>query len=122
VFLCETKQKKKYMEKLQGSMGFRNGICVEGKGKSGGMALWWRDGIDVTVQPWCQYYIDAKVTCDETSWRFTGIYGEPRTELRGKTWEVLRYLSRQDDRPWICAGDFNGSLDSGGASREQCKK
>jgi hypothetical protein len=60
VFLCETKQKK-YMEKLQGSMGFRNGVCVEGKGKSGGMALWWRDGIDVSIQPWCQYNIDEKL-------------------------------------------------------------
>jgi hypothetical protein len=41
---------------------------------------------------------------------FTGIYGEPRTELRGKTWEVLRYLRRQDDLPWLCAGDFNEIL------------
>jgi hypothetical protein len=30
VFLCETKQKKRYMEKLQWSMGFRHGVCVEG--------------------------------------------------------------------------------------------
>jgi hypothetical protein len=75
------------MEKLQGSMGYRHGICVDGKGKSGGMALWWRDGIDVSIQPWCQYYIDAMITYDNTSWRFTGIYGNQELssgEKRGR--------------------------------------
>jgi hypothetical protein len=110
VFLSETKQKKQYMERLEWSMGFSHGVCVEGKGKGGGLALCWRDGIEVAVRPWCQYYIDAKITCNNISWRFTGIYGEPRTELRGKTWEVLRYLRCQDDLPWLCAGDFNEIL------------
>jgi hypothetical protein len=49
VFLCETKQKKGFMEKIQWSMGFSHGICVDSKGKSGGLALWWKDGIEVTV-------------------------------------------------------------------------
>jgi hypothetical protein len=107
VFLCKTKQKKKTMERLQWSLGFRHGICVDGRGKGGGLALWWRDGIDVSVRPWSQYFIDAKITANHGAWRFTGIYGEPRTDLRFKTWEALRYLYAQDDLPWICAGDFN---------------
>jgi hypothetical protein len=106
VFLNETKQKKQYMERLQWSMGFRHGVCVEGKGKGGGLALWWRDGIEVTVRPWCQHYIDAKITCDNGLWRFIGIYGEPQTDLRGKTWDVLRYLRSQDNLPWLCVGDL----------------
>lgn len=45
-------------------------------------------------------------------WRFTGIYGEPQSELRYKTWELLDWLRRQDDDhlPWLCAGDFNEIL------------
>jgi exonuclease III len=110
VFLCETKQKKRAMEKIQWSLGFRHGVCVEGKGKGGGLGLWWRDGVDVTVRPWCQYYIDAQINSEAGAWRFTGIYGEPSTELREKTWDVLRSLKAQDDLPWICAGDFNEVL------------
>jgi hypothetical protein len=53
VYLCETKQKKKTMDRLQWSLGFRHGICVEGRGKGGGLALWWRDGVEVSVRPWC---------------------------------------------------------------------
>jgi hypothetical protein len=59
------------------------------------------------VRPWCQYFIDAKITTDHGAWRFTGIYGEPWTDFRNKTWEALRYLQAQDDLPWIYAGDFN---------------
>jgi hypothetical protein len=60
VFLSETKQKRRTMERLQWSLGFRHGVSVDCKGKSGGLALWWRDGVDVSVRPWCQYYIDAE--------------------------------------------------------------
>jgi hypothetical protein len=107
VFLCETKKKSKAMERVMWSLGFRHGVAVDCKGKSGGLALWWRDGVDVSVRPWCQYYIDAKIKQGNVEWRFTGIYGEPRTQLRQKTWDVIRYLRAQDELPWLCAGDFN---------------
>jgi hypothetical protein len=80
------------MEKIQWSMGFSHGICVDSKGKSGGLALCWKDGIEVKVRPWCQFFIDAKIVSDNVAWRFTGSYGEPRTERRGKTWDILRFL------------------------------
>jgi hypothetical protein len=109
-FLSETKKKDRDMEKIKWSLGFTNGIAVSSVGRSRGLSLWWRDGVDVSVRPWCQYYIDAKISANGCSWRFTGIYGEPRTELRSKSWEVLRYLKAQDDLPWLCAGDFNEVL------------
>ncbi|KAM0917416.1 hypothetical protein ACQ4PT_009527 [Festuca glaucescens] len=74
------------------------------------MVLWWKQGVDVSVRPWCQYYIDAEIRANGKHWRFSGIYGEPRTELRSKTWDTLRYLRSQDELPWLCAGDFNEVL------------
>jgi hypothetical protein len=106
VFLCETKKRAKEMDKLKWSLGFVHGVAVDCRGKSGGLALWWRDGIVVSVRPWCQYYIDAKIVFKDKVWRFTGIYGEPQSELRSRTWEALRYLHAQDDLPWLCVGDF----------------
>jgi hypothetical protein len=73
VFLCETKKKDKDMDRLRWSLGFPHGVAVSSIGKSGGLALWWRDGVEVTVRPWCQYYIDAKTSKEGKSWRFTGI-------------------------------------------------
>jgi hypothetical protein len=89
------------MEHLQWSLGFRHGFNVDGKGKGRGLAMWWRDGIEVSVLPWCQYYVDAETKKEAGSWRLTGLYGEPRSELRDKTWGVLRYLCSQDNLPWI---------------------
>jgi hypothetical protein len=110
VFLCETKKRAKEMDKLKWSLGFSNGVVVDCCGRSGGLALWWRQGVDIAVRPWCQYYIDAKVMVQGKTWRFMGVYGEPRTDLRAKTWEALRYLKAQDDLPWLCVGDFNEIL------------
>jgi hypothetical protein len=101
------------MEKIRWRLGFKHGVAVDCRGLSGGLALWWRDGIDVDVRPWCQYYIDAAINYECKKWRFTGIYGEPRTELRTKTWEAIRYLRSQDDLPWLCAGDFNEIVSAG---------
>jgi hypothetical protein len=60
--------------------------------KSGGLALWWKDGIGVSVRPWCRCNFDTKINVDVLSWRFTGIYEESGIDLREKTWEVFRYL------------------------------
>jgi hypothetical protein len=107
VFLCETKKRARAMDKIKWRLGFKNGVAADCDGRSGGLALWWRDGVEVTVRPWCQYYIDAVITFEGKTWRFTGIYGEPRTDMRHKTWEILRFLRAQDNLPWLCAGDFN---------------
>lgn len=56
-------------------------------------------------------------------WRFTGVYGEPRSDQKFLTWEMLRGLTSPADGPWICAGDFNEILYShekeGGKNRPQ---
>lgn len=49
---------------------------------------------------------------DGRSWRFTGIYGESRAELKLQTWALLHdlYVQHEDDpMPWR-AGDFNEVL------------
>ncbi|XP_051228995.1 uncharacterized protein [Lolium perenne] len=116
LFLYETKKRPKEMDNLKRSLGFPNGVSVDCDGTSGGLALWWKEGVEVSLRPWCQMYIDAKITYEGKTWRFTGIYGEPRTELRSRTWEALRYLRMQDDLPWLCVGDFNEIL----VATEQC--
>ena len=110
VFLSETKKKSRAMERLKWSLGFTKGVAVDCVGWSGGLALWWRDHVQVTVRPWCQYYIDAEVECEGKICRITGFYGEPQTELQKKSWDAIRYLRAQDDLPRICLGDFNEAL------------
>jgi hypothetical protein len=35
-------------------------------------------------------YIDAEIIFEGKKWRFSGIYGEPKTDLRHRTWTALR--------------------------------
>jgi hypothetical protein len=59
------------------------------------------------MRPWCQYFIDATISFEGKTWRFSGIYGETKQDQRRKTWEAIRFLLAQDDLPCLCAGDFN---------------
>jgi hypothetical protein len=52
VFPSETKKKAKAMDKLQWSLGFKNGVAVDCLGKSEGLALWWRDDVEVLGDIW----------------------------------------------------------------------
>lgn len=104
VFLIETKKKARAMEKIKWSLGFRCGVAVDCVGRSGGLALWWRNHLQVTIRPWCQYFLDGEVLCDDKIFRVTGFYGEPRIELRNKSWDAIRYLKSQDNLHGCASG------------------
>ena len=88
-----------------------NLVVKDCNGLSGGLALFWNKEIDLTVKSLSRYHIDAVVKEEDgRQWRFTGIYGEPKVEDRGKTWKLLRILKNMYRMPWLCAGDFNEVL------------
>jgi hypothetical protein len=58
-----------------------------------------------------RYHIDAFVQDEEgREWRLTGIYGEPKSEEKNKTWRLMRILYNQFNKLWLCLGDFNEIL------------
>ena len=81
---------------------------VQREGQGGGLALFWKSSINLTVIGSCKYYIDAIVDKGtDNEWRLTGFYGEPETARRIEAWEKLRYLNSISDIPWLCFRDFN---------------
>jgi hypothetical protein len=67
--------------------------------------------VNLMVLSWYRYHIDAEIKeTDNSSWRFTGIYGESRGEEKDKTWRLLRILKHQSKLPWLVCGDFNEIL------------
>lgn len=79
--------------------------------EKGGIAVFWRRGVDVALRNFSKYHIDMDVK-DENGgeWRFTGVYGEPQPDLCWKTWDTLRSLISVQTKPWLLAGDFNEIL------------
>ena len=80
-------------------------------GCSGGLALFWKRDVDVTLKSISKYHIDVLVKEEDGRvWRLTGIYGEPKAEEKKKTWRLMRILNNLYKMPWLCLGDFNEIL------------
>lgn len=102
IFLMETKMSKEKCEQLQWLMGFPHGLCVKSDGRSGGIALWWKREICVSLKSFAKAHIDVFISLDNPEWkefRLTGFYGEPHREHRKDSWYLLKYLKRQFKSP-----------------------
>ena len=84
VFLSETKAKSRRMEKIKFKFGFTNGLFVQSRGRSGGLALLWSTDTNLEIKSYSNHHIDAIITEADNglSWRFTGFYGYSETHLR----------------------------------------
>ena len=112
LFLSETKLDRKGMERLKMTLNMPNMVCKECEGRSGGLAILWKNEVNLVVRPvMSHYHIDVEITGDDGFvWRLTGMYRESKSGEKEKTWRLLRALHGQSALPWMCFGDFNEIL------------
>lgn len=93
-------------------------------GRSGGLALFWREGIDVRFKSCSNSHIDVVVhgVAATEPWHATGFYGHPDASKRHISWKLFETLRAQCDMAWVIFRDFNKILNSGeklgGADRD----
>lgn len=88
-------------------------FVVDPIGRSEGLALLWKESEHVELLGFSQNHIDVRINMENgTSWRLTGLYGEPNRALRSRTWDLLRNLSRDSNLPWCVIGDVNNVVDA----------
>lgn len=76
IFLCETLAGKSKMEWVLVKLGYQGLFVVEPVGRSGGLALLWKEQDQVELLGFSQNHIDVNIiTEQEVSWRLTGLYG-----------------------------------------------
>ncbi|XP_073359856.1 uncharacterized protein [Aegilops tauschii subsp. strangulata] len=126
VFLAETKMTAKELERFRWMLGLVHMTGWNSEGRSKGVALFWRRGIDVVMRSYGRRHIDVDVREEDGRlWRMKGVYGESVMERKIEMWHTVRILGQQhqDGRPWICLGDFNEILSDdekvGGVMRPQ---
>jgi hypothetical protein len=112
VFLCETRVSGSRVANLRWRLGLKNCITFDSDGRSGGLALFWRESVEVNLIEKNFRYIDVstRVSTEDPWFRVTFVYGEPRTENRHVMWEALRCLRSQSALPWLVVGDFNEAM------------
>lgn len=114
LFLMETLSKKNQLEKVRSRLGFDGLFVVDPVGKSGGIALLWKEANTLEIFNYSRSYIHAIVKDDEGNphWILTGFYGHPDSARRGESWALLKHLKSLHSLPfWLCAGDFNEILE-----------
>lgn len=108
VFLCETLCCREKMNWVCTKLGYEGMIVVDSQGRSGGLAMLWKDVQEANLLSYSQNHVDMMVKVNGMSpWRITGLYGEPNRNHRRKTWELLRNLARDSNLPWCVLGDMN---------------
>jgi ribonuclease HI len=113
VFLMETLSSKFRMEWLRVKLGFAACFVVEPVGRSGGLALLWKEEREIEIYNFSRRHINAIVKdgFGNGCWKFTGFYGHPVSARRVESWEILKHLKSHLPVPWLCVRDFNEILD-----------
>ena len=111
VFLSETWSGRKQLEKVKRELEFDGLFTVPSDERGGGLALLWKSEMNVWVDSFSKFHIDAIVHGgSEEAWRLSGFYGEPDRDRREDGWNMLRLLRSRSELPWCCFGDFNELL------------
>ncbi|EPS61587.1 hypothetical protein M569_13207, partial [Genlisea aurea] len=111
IFLCETKCSSCKLSWVKNHYPYF-GFFVDAVGASGGLALFWKKELDVSLLSYSKWYIDVSINISfgDVQCRVTGFYDNPISSSRPDSWNLLRRLHRHSLRPWICVGDFNEVL------------
>ena len=109
VFLTEMKTGESKMKGIRNKVKYTQGITVPSDGRSGGLAMMWKEGSDIRLRSCSNSHIDVEIHegSAATPWRATGFYGHPDAGKRFISWQLLDFLKNQNTMPWIVFGDFN---------------
>ncbi|KAG2270598.1 hypothetical protein Bca52824_065153 [Brassica carinata] len=120
LFLSETKNRRIYIEGLVEKFGYHDLKIVEPLGRSGGLAVMWKESFRMEILQANRRVIDMRVKWQDKSFFLSCIYGEPVKNRRSEVWERLTR-----NEPWVMTGDFNELVDPsdkiGGADRKEAE-
>ncbi|KAB1671580.1 hypothetical protein, partial [Gossypium barbadense] len=79
------------------------------RGRSGGLALMWKEGINVSIQSFSKHHIDSIVNLENNKiMRVTGFYGHANPSLRHSSWDILRRVGDSVREDWVKEGGRRG--------------
>ncbi|XP_019160774.1 PREDICTED: uncharacterized protein LOC109157330 [Ipomoea nil] len=89
-------------------LGFSDWIRVEALGFSGGIWVFWKDLVQISVLFTHPQFILLQVSKSSSPpLFFAPVYGSPTHQLRKRLWRDLRQCNRAISGPWLVARDFN---------------
>jgi len=106
--MAETLVNEDRLDNLPWSIDFEHKWVIPREGRGGGLALFWKSSVNLTIKDSSKYYIDPYIDKNtKNAWCFTEFYGELEICRQVEVRDILRRLNHHSDFPWMCAKDFN---------------
>ena len=97
VFLVEILADEARLEYVKDRIRFDKKFVVHRVNRGGGLVAYWKNDTSVDIVSSSLNHIDMVINKNsETTWRFTGFYGEPETYKRHESWDLLHCLHKQN--------------------------
>ncbi|KAJ1431598.1 Endonuclease/exonuclease/phosphatase [Sesbania bispinosa] len=112
VFLSETRAVGQKIERFRRQLRFDHCFWVNPIGLSGGLCIFWKRPLIISVSSHSQNYIHATVedSMEERIWETTFLYRNPNFQQRRYLWSRIQALRPTPNQPWTIMGDFNELL------------
>lgn len=111
LFLSETIFFTKKIKELRIKHGFAQCFSVDRVGRSGGLAIFWRNNVHCEITSYSRNHINVNFFNNTVaSWSVSCFYGYPERTRRKDSWDFLRRLAGLAQLPWVVIGDFNDLL------------
>lgn len=88
-------------------LGYDHVHTVDPVGKSGGLAVFWKNTGLVDIVSSDKNLVDINVQLSDKKFSFSCIYGEPCVDKRRWFWEKMSRIGVSRKNPWCLLGDFN---------------
>lgn len=108
----ETKHEDEYIKTELQLPQFPHYFSVPPIGLSGGLSLFWKDGVEITILESSPNLIDTQVKHKGVTTFISFIYGAPAMQNRAEFWEKLSDVGKGRDLPRLVSGDFNEILNN----------
>lgn len=104
-FFIETIYVRNTVYGIMRSMVFMNSFVVDRVGRSGGLAVGWKENIDCTILSYSHNYIDVIFNeRNVAAWWLSCFYGYLEHERRRACWEFIRYFTGVSNLPMVYLG------------------
>ena len=109
--LSEKKQDDDYIRDVGTQINCLNYVYVPPIGASGGLVIFWKQDVQLSVLSYSPNLVDCTVNCNEGSFYFSFVYGHPNPGYRQSLWKRIdRNGIGRRNQPWLLLGDFNEIL------------